>query len=140
MEIKRNEATLNRPLGDRVIDAPFVFANLKAFTEQVKDEKAGKKNDRSGITVFKTVGMTVVLTILKKGAMIKDNTVNGFFTIQVLDGAVRINTSKEDINMKKRRMIVFHPGVAHSIKASKNSVLLLTSTDVSGPGTEPGVI
>jgi hypothetical protein len=50
MEIKRNEATLNRPEGDRVIDAPFVFLDIPEFIHQVKKEKAWKKYDRNGIT------------------------------------------------------------------------------------------
>ena len=31
MENKRNEATLNRPEGDRVLDAPYVFINIPEF-------------------------------------------------------------------------------------------------------------
>ena len=54
MEAKRNEATLNRPQGDRVLDASYVFINLPAFIRQMKKEEAWGKNDRNGITVFKT--------------------------------------------------------------------------------------
>ena len=71
MEIKRNESTRNRPEGDRVLDAPYVFANLPAFIEQVKDEKSWGKGDRNAITVFKTTNMTIVLSALKQGASIK---------------------------------------------------------------------
>ena len=75
MELKRNEATLNRPEGDRVLDAPYVFMDLDDFVKQLKDEKAWDKNDRNGITIFKTDNLTTVLTCLHKGAEIKDNTV-----------------------------------------------------------------
>jgi quercetin dioxygenase-like cupin family protein len=127
MEIKRNEATLNRPEGSRVIDAPYVYADIDEFVEQVKDEKAWKKSDRNGITIFKTDGMTIVITTLKDGAVIKDNTVNGFFTVQVIEGKIRMDTPEGDIMMKKRQLITFHPGVPHSIEAKKDSVVLLTS-------------
>src|SRR5687767_3724208 len=101
MEIKHNDATRNRPEGDRVLDAPYVFADLPAFIEQVKDEKAWEKSDRNAITVFKTQGMTIVLSAMKEGAVIKDNTVNGFFTVQVLEGSVRLETLEGDTKMDR---------------------------------------
>ena len=45
MEIKRNQATFNRPQGDRVIDASYVFIDIPAFVDQIKMEKAWEKND-----------------------------------------------------------------------------------------------
>lgn len=131
MEIKHNDATPNRPLGDRVLDAPYVFADLPAFTEQVKDEKAWEKNDRNAITVFKSRNTTIVLSAMKGGAVIKDNTVNGFFTVQVLEGDIRVETLGSDVNMCDQQLIVFHRGVPHTIEAKKDSVLLLTTHDIN---------
>jgi quercetin dioxygenase-like cupin family protein len=131
MEIKQQDATPNRPEGDRVLDAPYVFADLPTFTEQVKDEKAWQKSDRNAITVFKTEGMTIVLSAMKEGAVIKDNTVNGFFTVQVLEGAIRMETLEGDTNMTQHQLISFHPKVPHSIEASSDCVLLLLTYDLS---------
>jgi quercetin dioxygenase-like cupin family protein len=130
MEIKRNEATRNRPLGDRVLDAPYVFADLPAFIAQVKDEKSWEKNDRNGITVFKSEGITIVISALKDGAVIKDNTVNGFLTLHVLNGKVRIETLEGDVEVGENNLVTFHPSVPHSIEARTDSVLLLTTHDV----------
>jgi quercetin dioxygenase-like cupin family protein len=130
MEIKRNEATRNRPEGDRVIDAPYVFADLAKFLEQVKSEKAWEKNDRNGITIFKTEGMTMVITILKEGAVIKDNTVNGHFTIQVLHGQLNMTTLEGDADLNVNQLITFHPGIPHSLEAKRDTVMLLTTVDV----------
>ena len=130
MEIKRNEATRNRPEGDRVLDAPYVFADLPKFLEQVKNEKAWEKNDRNGITIFKTDGLTMVITVLKEGAVIKDNTVNGHFTIQVLHGELRMETLEGDTSLSTNQLIVFHPGVPHSLEAKRDTVVLLTTVDV----------
>jgi len=125
MEIKRNEATLNRPGGDRVLDAPFVFMDLDAYTRQVKSEDAWEKNDRNGITIFKTDHLTAVLTCLHKDAVIKDNQVDGLFQVQVLEGKVRVATDAGDTDMKEGEMMIFHPNVRHTIEASKKSTLLL---------------
>jgi quercetin dioxygenase-like cupin family protein len=125
MEIKRNEATLNRPGGDRVIDAPYVFMDIPEFVRQLKDEEAWEKNDRNGITVFKTDNLTTVVTCLHKEAVIKDNKVDGLFQVQVFDGKIRITTDDGDTEMKEGDMIIFHPNVSHSIEALKKSTLVL---------------
>jgi quercetin dioxygenase-like cupin family protein len=130
MEIKRNEATRNRPLGDRVLDAPYVLADLPAFIEQVKDEKSWEKNDRNAITVFKSDNMTIVVSALRDGAVIKDNTVNGFFTVHVLSGKLRIETLEGDIEAGENNLITFHPSIPHSIEAKTDTVLLLTTHNV----------
>jgi quercetin dioxygenase-like cupin family protein len=125
MEIKRNEATLNRPEGDRVLDAPYVFMNLDKFIKQIKDEDAWEKSDRNSITIFKTDQVTTVLTCLHKGAAIKDNTVDGLFQVLVLDGKVRITTQDGDAEIRENEMVTFHPHVYHNIEAVKKSTLLL---------------
>jgi quercetin dioxygenase-like cupin family protein len=125
MEIKRNDATLNRPDGDRVLDAPFVFADLDEYAKQLKDEKAWDKNDRNGITIFKTDNLTTVITRLHKDAVIKDNTVDGLFQVQLLNGKIRVTTEAGDNEMKEGEMMIFHPLVRHTIEALKKSTLLL---------------
>lgn len=130
MEIKRNDATLNRPEGDRVLDAPYVFADLDSFIEQVKDEKAWEKSDRNAITIFKTDDMTIVLSAMKDGASIKDSTVKGFLTVQVLSGTIRMETLEGDADMQENELMVFHPGIPHSIEAKKDTIMLLTTLNV----------
>jgi quercetin dioxygenase-like cupin family protein len=130
MEIKTNEATRNRPQGDRVIDAPYVYADIPAFIKQVKDESAWDKSDRNAITVFKTDNMTIVVSALKEGAVIKDNVVKGFLSVQVLEGALKMETLEGDGEMGEHQMMVFHPGIPHSLEATLDSVLLITTYDM----------
>lgn len=130
MEIKANDATRNRPQGDRVIDAPYVYADIPAFVQQVKVESAWDKSDRNAITIFKTDNMTIVVTALKEGAVIKDNVVNGFLSVQVLEGAITMETLEGDGDMGEHHLMVFHPGVPHSLEARLDSVLLLTTYDM----------
>lgn len=126
MEIKRNDATINRPEGDRVIDAPYVFIDIPAFADQVKNEKAWEKNDRNGITVFKSDRLTMVITALQASAQISDNSVDGFLTIQVLKGDAQITTPDGDINATENQVISFHPGITHSVLAVSDAIFLLT--------------
>ena len=125
METKRNDATHNRPEGDRVLDAPFVFVDLAESAKQLKDEKAWDKNDRNGITIFKTDNLTTVVTRLHKDAVIKDNMVDGLFQVQLLDGKIRVTTDEGDNEMREGEIMIFHPLVGHTIEALKKSTLLL---------------
>ncbi|NCI46223.1 cupin domain-containing protein [Sediminibacterium soli] len=125
--MKANEATLNRPDGDRVIDAPYVLADIADRIEQLKDEKAWETNDRNGITLVKNDKLTIVLTCLQDGAEIKDNSVNGILTIEVLKGAIHVSTDVDSFEMKKKSLISFRQNIVHSLRADGKAVLLLTT-------------
>ena len=133
MENKRNEATLNRPEGDRVLDAPYVFINLPEFIRQLKSEEAWQKNDRNGITVFKTSRVTMVLTCLHAKAIMHDVLVDGIFTIQVIEGIIRVKTPDGEVDMQANQVITFHQLVDHSIEALMDSVLLFTNNLTETP-------
>ena len=133
MENKRNEATLNRPEGDRVLDAPYVFINIPDFIRQLKSEEAWQKNDRNGITVFKSSRVTMVLTCLHAKAVMHDVLVDGIFTIQVLEGIVRVRTPDGEVDMQANQVMTFHQLVDHSIEAMMDSVLLFTNNNSEIP-------
>lgn len=126
MEIKRNEATNNRPEGNRAIDGTYIFVDIPSFVNQLIQEKAWEKNDRNGITVFKSTNITMVITALQAGAAIRNNSVNGFITLQILEGNTRITTNDGDIDAVKNQLITFHPQVHHSVEALSDSIILLT--------------
>ncbi len=125
--IKKNEATMNRPEGDRVIDAHYVYVDLEEFARQLKEEDAWQKNDRNGITVFKTDNLTMVLVALHKGAEIRDNSVSGIISLQLIEGRARISFVDGDIELKEKQMMNFHPYIRHSILALEDVFLLITN-------------
>lgn len=129
MEIKRNEATHNRPEGDRVIDAPYVFVDIHAFVDQLKNEKAWEKNDRNGITVFKSEKMTMVVTAMQAAAELGHDSVNAFMTVQVMEGDVRVSTTEGEVDMRNGNIIAFHPGIPHTLHAITDIILLITTYD-----------
>ena len=131
MELKNIDATRNRPEGERLIDAPFVFVDLPKYISQLKSEDAWEKNDRNGITVYKTDGIAIVVTCLHKKATIEKNSVDGWLTIQVLEGAVDFTVNGKKIGLKKKQLITLHPGISHSIRATKKetAILLINKTE-----------
>ena len=128
MEEKFNEATTQRPQGERTIDAPLVTINLLSFIEQIRNEKAWKDNDRNAITVFKTNGMRIVLIALHKNAEMIKHTADGLISVQVLEGQMLFNTDEQSINLGKGQMLALHKGIAHSVVAIEETVFLLTLT------------
>ncbi len=125
METKYNEATLNRPKGERIIDAPFVFTDIKKFSKQLKEEKAWKKNDRNGITVYKTDDFTMVLTWLHKDAVIMDNVMGSLMSIQVLKGSIDFTIQSGKTRLEKKQIITVHTGVMHTIRAAEDTLILI---------------
>jgi len=125
--MKRNEATLNRPEGDRVIDASYVFMDMDQFIKQIKGEVAWDKNDRNGITVFKTPGLTMVLSAFHKGAAIKDLQTDGLLTLQVIKGEISVTSNNETLTIKEKQILVLHPDAQEEMTAEKETILLLTA-------------
>ena len=128
MDIKKNKSTINRPGGSRTIDAPYVAIDINFYMHQVKDEEAWQKSDRNAITVFKTEGLSLVLSALHADAIIDDNTADGILIVQVLEGKIKITADEHSEEAVEKEIITFHRDVAHTIEALEESVLLLTIT------------
>lgn len=126
MRAKYSEATLNRPEGNRVTDAPFVVADIEKYRRLLKREPAWKKNDRNGITIYKTIGITILLTYLHKNATM-DNSVSGLLTIQVIEGSIDCIIENTIVPIERDQLITLHPEVIHTIRAKEDSLLLLTN-------------
>lgn len=129
MDIKYNEATLNRPKGDRVLDAPFVLTDLEKYSRQLREEDGWKKNDRNGITVYKTDEFSMVLSWLHKGAVIMDNLVGGLVSIQVLEGKIDFTVQNGTTRLEKKHIITIHTGIMHTICAAEDSLLLIITKE-----------
>jgi len=127
MQTKYTEATHNRPAGDRVIDAPFVFADLDKYASQLKTEDAWEKSDRNSITIYKTEGLAMVLICLHKNATIEDNSVDGLLTVEVLEGSVDLAIENHIQVVKKNQLMTLHPCIRHSIRARKETTILLVN-------------
>ena len=126
-DIKSNQATENRPEGDRIIDAPYVFIDTQNFIDQLKHERSWEKNDRNGITVFKSEKLAIVITALRANAFVQDYAVNGFLTIQVLEGQVDVKTNDKNLSLTAGQSIVFHPHLSHSILSVSDAVIMQTT-------------
>jgi len=126
MENKSNEATPQRPDGDRLLNADLVEMDLKHFIDQVRNESTWKESDRNSITIFKSDKMRIVLLGLHKGAELKTHTANGIISVQVLEGKINFTAEPQTAILQKGQMIVLHEKIPHSVTALEESFFLLT--------------
>lgn len=128
MDTKYNESTPNRPKGERVLDAPFVLMDIPAFTEQIRGEKAWQENDRNGITVFKSDSLTIVISMLKAGAQIKDSPETELLVASLLNGEAKFIThDNEEVLLNEKQSVVFHRGMLKYIEAVSEVTLVLSA-------------
>jgi len=130
METKYNEATINRPAGGRILDAPFVFMDLAKYSQQLKHEDAWHKSDRNSITIYKTAEFSMLLCWLREEALIMDNLVGGHITIQVIEGTIDFTVETGTTELTQKQIVTIHPGIMHSIRAVSNSLVLITTTKI----------
>ena len=128
MEIKYNQATAQRPEGDRSLDAALVSIDLPAYVKQIREESTWQESDRNAITVFKTNGLRIVLIALHKGAEMARHTADGIISVQVLEGQMQFNTDWRSIELSKGQMLALHERIPHSVLALKETIFLLTLT------------
>lgn len=122
---KFNEATPQR-LGDHLLDAPAVQADLSALRNQLLAEPSWQDSDRNAITLFKTDGLSLVLTVLHEGAKMEENILDSRIVIQVLMGHVQVKTSVQSHDLAQGEVLVLHEGIPHSLSALTDSTVLFT--------------
>lgn len=126
MEEKHNEATINRPDGDRPVDSPLLLIDLPLLIKQIKTEDAWSKNDRNAITAFKTDGMRIVLVALHKDAEMQTHSAEGVVSIQVIDGKIKLKTDEASVEVNEGQVLTLHSGISHSVLAIEETTFLLT--------------
>ena len=126
MEERYNEATINRPEGDRPIDSPAVLVDLPSFIDQIKNEKAWDENDRNSITVFKSNKMRILVGAMHKYAEMQTEHPDNIFSIQVIKGKLNVHTSEKVIEVGKDQVLALHEHIPYKIEAVKKTTFLLT--------------
>lgn len=127
MEEKFNEATGNRPGGDRLIDAPFVISDLQAHMKQITEEDAFFKNDRNAITLFKSNGLSLVLVALRATAEMNTPEPTGNVAIvQVMSGSLQMEIEGTTSSISNQQVISFHAQSQYNILAVEDTIFLLT--------------
>lgn len=124
--ITKNEATPQRPEGDRLLNAPLVEMDVNKFIEQLKNETTWTDSDRNSLTLFKSDTLRIVLLGFHENAELKPHKANGVISVQVLEGKIKFITNEQTSLLEKGQMIALHENIMHSVIALKESFFLLT--------------
>ena len=126
MEERMNEATRNRPEGDRIIDAAMVEIDLDQYITQLKSEEAWLNSQRNAITLFKTDAMRIVMIGLHAGGSLPEHKAEGIISVQVLKGHIRFIVREDEKKLVEGHMLTLHEKIPHTVVAVEESVFLLT--------------
>lgn len=126
MENKSNDATPQRPDGERILNAPLVEINLEEVIKQIKSETTWADSDRNSVTLFKSETMRIVLIGLHENAELKPHKANGVISVQVIEGKIEFTVEEQITHLEQRRMITLQENIIHSVKALTESFFLLT--------------
>lgn len=126
MENKSNDATSQRPDGERILNSSSVKMNLNEFIKQIKSETNWADSDRNSVTLFKSDTMRIVLIGLHEHAELKPHKANGVISVQVLEGKLEFIAGQENTQLEKGQMIALQENIVHSVKALTESIFLLT--------------
>ena len=132
MENRSNEATPQRPEGDRMLDAPLITMDLNHSITQLRNEPSWKDSDRNSITLYKSEVMRIVLLGLHQNAELKTHTAKGIINVQVLEGHIKFTTGQQVTELEKGQMLTLQKQIPHSVLALKETFFLLTIAMVEG--------
>ena len=126
IEEKSNEATPQRPEGDRMINAEVIELDLISLKRQIRNEPAWDNSDRNAITLFKNESMRIVMIALHDGAEMKTHKAPGVISVQVLEGGIKFRTESKSLELDEGQMITLQAGIPHSVFARMDTIFLLT--------------
>jgi len=126
MKNKANEATAQRPDGDRLLNASLIEIDLNKFIVELKQETTWADSDRNSITVFKSYNTTIVLIGVHANAELKTHIAKGHISIQILEGEIQFTAEQQTVSLEKGQMIYLQENIPHSVLAIKESFFLLT--------------
>jgi quercetin dioxygenase-like cupin family protein len=124
--------TTHTPTGKFPQRAEVHQIDLEAAADELLERLPG--NRRQSESLAREQGVSVILIAMEEGDAIKEHSADGVVTVQALRGRISVTSLGEAADLPPRHMVLFQPGVRHSVQAVERSVLLLTVT-----GGEPDV-
>ncbi len=111
---------------ERRIDAPILALNVEAELKRLKTEPEWATGEEDGITLVKYPHMRVVLIALKKGKSMREHKVKGPMSLFVVSGAIVLIAGKSQYKLRAKNIATLRKAIPHDVRASTESVILLT--------------
>ena len=98
---------------------------LPAMAEQLMAEDAFSESGRNALTLVRGDEMTVVLTVMKRGAALHEHRAPGPATVILLSGRIRISAGAEETPLESGSAVSFTANLRHAVKAVEDSAFLI---------------
>jgi quercetin dioxygenase-like cupin family protein len=121
---------LHRP--DRPDAGPFVHTRLPGVVERLTSERAWIDGDRNAITLTKGAGLTLVVTALRAGAVLREHRAPAAATLHVLSGRMTLRVGDRSLDLVSGDVVAMEAGLAHAADAQEDTAFLLTIVE-GGP-------
>jgi quercetin dioxygenase-like cupin family protein len=115
-----------QPRPDRPEAGPFIHCQLTEETERLKSESAWREGDRNAITLTKRVGLTLVLTVLRQGAVLHEHVAPNAAAVHVIAGRMALRVGDRTLQLGPGDVVTMERGLAHAGEALTDTAFLLT--------------
>ena len=102
-----------------VLDLGEALQELRA---EAHEARAGHRQ----ITIFHRAPVTKVLFAFEAGGELPTHTAKGLVTIHALEDGLTVEAAGEEHTLKAGAIVVLSPDVPHSVRAARQSAMLLT--------------
>jgi quercetin dioxygenase-like cupin family protein len=119
-----NQESQRRPPRERFVGTEHLF-DLDGESERLRAE-GGQRDGHRQITLFRGGGVSIVLFDFEPGGWLKDHAADGYVSVHVLSGELRMTTAGNKYRMPSGSLLVLRPGVRHDVRAERASQMLLT--------------
>ena len=81
---------------------------------------------RAAKTLVKEGPLRIALVALRRGTMLKEHSVEGPFSVQVLRGRAHLAAGDDEFFLQRGALVAFPAGTPHSVEAQADCALLIT--------------
>lgn len=114
------------PRPDRPEAGPFVHSRLHEEVERRKTEPTWHDGDRNSITLTRRSGLTLVLTVLRAGAVLREHRAPTAATLHVISGRLIVRVGDRLLELGPGEVVTMEPRLTHAAEARSDTALLLT--------------
>ena len=108
------------------LDLPTLSFDLLGEQDLLRREESYRGGDRNAKTLVKEHGLSVVLTVLRSGARLKEHKTAGPISVQTLAGHIRLHALEDTTDLPVGHVAMLDGNISHDVEATEESAFLLT--------------
>ncbi len=100
--------------------------NLKALIAELRTLEPYTRTGHTARALIHTDDLRLVLVVMRRGAQMGDHDADATVTVQVLDGALKLQLPDREVEVATGRVLAMASGLRHDVEALADSAFLLT--------------